>query len=175
MRGRWVLLGLVALLAIGYALGIAVRQAGWLRTAPVPVVGVTATPAAGDDQVDVTVSSNDVPGCYGADQPFRAVVDSRWGEHRARNVVIFRWQPGAETGTIQVSAEGQRMQKALRPGQPFPDVNLKLPLDDRTAQLALTTFIFRDLDKTGRACFTWAQPPGTPRPQRLPPRPNTDA
>jgi hypothetical protein len=132
---------------------------------PAPV-----TPAApGADEVHITVSGDDVPGCFAADEPFRAVVRSRWGELRSENVLVFRWRlPVASEAAIEVHIEGQPKAYLVKPGQKLPDVTLALPLGDRLSQVRLSTFLYERRNEAGEACFRWVQPPGTPRPQPVP-------
>jgi hypothetical protein len=149
-----------------------VRRAGGLpfaarSPAAPPVPG--ATPGAEADEVQVTVGSRDVPGCHAAGQPFRANVDSRWGELVLHNTVTFYWRRGPDTDSLIVRVEGQTLEALLRPGQRFPDVTLHLPLGERSTDLKLTTFTFDRWGADGQACLVWAQPPGTPRPQRVVP------
>lgn len=120
-------------------------------------------------QVEVTVRSTDVPGCVAAGRPFVASVYSVWREKRARNDLVYRWEPapgGADAIVVHVA--GQSLTPTLSPGEPFPRVDLRLPLDSSTMKLTLTTFVFVEKNGEGEACFHWQRPPGTPQHYEVP-------
>jgi hypothetical protein len=179
MRRRLILsFGAVILIAVAAVLGSAVpRILGPVIGTPAPPPApVEPTPEGGPQrrlgQMQISVSSSDVPGCFEEGQPFQAILSSRWRGLESRDVVVFRWSRAPDgAGGVVVRADGKTKQVRLDLGERFPDVNLKLPLGEVTTEVKLTTFVFERWDASGKACFGWAQPPGTPRPHEVNPVP----
>lgn len=171
---RRVLMIAVALLlvAVGWVAATVVRShRPWAPIAPtgplVPstgtspaVLGATPNPSG---QVEVTVSSSDVPGCIAEGQPFRAHVRSRRGDLGSDITLTYRWSRAPAGESILVQLEGNAHQAEVEQGKAFPNVNLRLPMDGQTVTVPLTTFVFKRLDESGRACFVWVQAPSVPR------------
>jgi hypothetical protein len=163
-----IIVAAVLLVAVGWVAGGVVRSRGLappVRTAVAPVLstavpGTTPNPA---DQVEVTVSSDDVPGCIAEGQPFRGHVRSRWGTLGSDITLTYQWTKAPAAGSILVQLAGNAHQAEVKQGNAFPNVDLRLPLGGQTVTVPLTTFVFDHWDSSGRACFVWLRPPNVPQ------------
>ena len=171
LRRVLVIVLFLVLVAAAWMIGTALRsRLPWSRvestTTLTPTRGSTAVPAGTPgpgEQVEVTVSSGDVPGCYAEGQYFRAHVVSHWRDLRSDITLTYRWAKSTTGGSVLVQLMGNDHQAEVKLGKVFPNVELKLPLGGHMATVTLTTFVFDHWDDSGRACFVWLQPPGVPR------------
>jgi hypothetical protein len=170
-RGLVVVMAML-LVASGWLLGELVRsRRSSLRsraTATVPLPAVTPEPApagtpGASEQIEVTVSSTDVPGCIAQSQLFRAHVASTWRDLRSDITLTYRWTKSTTNDSILVQLLGHEHRAEVSRGKAFPNVDLNLPVDGQTITVSLTTFVFDHWDSAGHACLVWLQPPGTPR------------
>lgn len=173
----------LSLIAVAVLTGVGI---GWLvgrvmgsdrpsGVAPTPTS--TQTPYAGPGpgpgtatSVQISVGSDDVPGCFGPEVSFRAHVNSRWGEMVSQNVLTFRWAEAPDDeGAITVGADGHTLEATVRPGESLPHVTLNLPMGEVMTKARISTFVFTGLDDDGRACFEWDGQPDIPREYRMGP------
>lgn len=129
--------------------------------------------AEGVEQQEVLISlqSNDVPGCFVAGERFSVAVFSFWRAKQAQNELVFWWEDAElSRDEIVVHVEGHRLTPTVSPGEVLPTIELTLPLETVTTTAKLTTFVFQARDAEDRACFTWESPPGTPHRYQVPHR-----
>lgn len=173
--------GIAALLsAVLAAAALGCGRAPSFERAPDPASQSTAPAVASpvgtlSHQVRFEVGGTEMPGCFAADEPFQAVIQSFWGEMTSTTTLTHRWSmpPSGEDGVL-VRVDGQDLLKRLDPGDAFPAVSINLPLENVTVIAKLNTFVFTDFDAEGRACFRWLNPPGTSPKIEIQPQPNTE-
>lgn len=164
-------LAVLAVTSLGWIAGRAMSNGRPSSVAPTPTSAHYAGPGPGTaTSVQISVGSNDVPGCFGSEEAFRASVNSRWGDMVSQNVLTFRWAEAPDDkGAITVGADGHTLEATVQPGDRLPQVTLNLPMGEVTTKARISTFVFEGLDDAGRACFDWDGQPDTPREYRMGP------
>jgi hypothetical protein len=155
VRGRRLAIFAGVVFVAGLALG---RFLGSLRPQNPP------TGPGPHEAVSMTMSSNDVPGCFTAGQWFEVTIHTGWRDKQSQNTLLFRWSPApGDSSRIVVEVGGQKLKATVMPGQVLPDVSVTMPIEPAPLTLPLDTLVLERLDGAGHACFGFVHPPDTPR------------